>query len=129
MAKRIVCVTCGVVRSTKIIFGGSCNFCWDELARGNARPASHIPLPRYPDRTTWLEKTYGITERDYNRMHEAQDGRCAICRRAKKLHVDHHHGSGKVRGLLCNTCNMGLGSFQDDVSLLAVASTYLQENA
>lgn len=56
----------------------------------------------------YVEKTYGITEAQYKEMFDAQDGRCAICGRKpvrRRLAVDHDHNTGKVRGLLCYTCN------------------------
>jgi hypothetical protein len=71
---------------------------------------------------------YGITPDDYDRMHREQGGVCAICKTAgirKRLNVDHCHRTKKVRGLLCDNCNHGLGKFKDDVELLAVAQQYL----
>jgi hypothetical protein len=56
----------------------------------------------------WTEKTYGVTEEEYRALLDAQEGRCAICRRRpvnRRLAVDHDHNTGKVRGLLCYTCN------------------------
>jgi hypothetical protein len=50
----------------------------------------------------------GFTDADYARLLEAQDGHCALCPnepKTRKLHVDHDHGTGKVRGLLCHRCN------------------------
>ena len=46
---------------------------------------------------------------------------------ARRLAVDHDHKTGKIRGLLCISCNVGLGHFQDDVELLRSAILYLQE--
>jgi hypothetical protein len=43
------------------------------------------------------------------------------------LHIDHHHGDGVVRGLLCNQCNLGLGLFRDDSSILRRAAEYLEQ--
>jgi len=71
---------------------------------------------------------------DYRRMVEKQDGRCAICGRTaiqaslkrKRLAIDHCHKSGKIRGLLCISCNSGLGHFGDDLSLLLKAVAYLE---
>lgn len=59
-----------------------------------------------------LRKKYGWTEEDYRKVLEAQGGRCAICRQVRTLFIDHDHGSGKVRGLLCNECNGILGIFE-----------------
>lgn len=56
---------------------------------------------------------YGLTPEDYDRMLERQDNSCKICKRScssgKKLAVDHCHNTGKVRGLLCASCNTRLG--------------------
>lgn len=85
----------------------------------------------YRDKT--LKRLFGISVDEYDEMLAAQGGRCAICKATegdssgRKLAVDHHHGSGKVRGLLCSGCNNGLGRFKDDPELLARAITYLLE--
>ena len=54
---------------------------------------------------------------------------CALCKKVPDdtLHLDHDHKTGAVRGLLCNSCNRGLGYFKDDPLLIAAASLYLQE--
>lgn len=73
---------------------------------------------------------YGISIQDYNRMFTEQNGCCAICKRHqtefnKKLHVDHNHETGKVRGLLCHNCNLSLGRFQDSPEVLKAAWEYV----
>jgi len=54
---------------------------------------------------------------------------CVICGVEEKLVVDHNHKTGKIRGLLCNHCNRGLGHFRDDPTLLEFAAQYLYASA
>ena len=82
-------------------------------------------------RYAWLSclKRFGITEDDYNDMYNAQMGLCAICHKPEngiKLAVDHCHDSGKVRGLLCKRCNMGIGLLGDSPDTLISAAMYLK---
>jgi hypothetical protein len=42
------------------------------------------------------------------------------------LHVDHDHKTGKVRGLLCNTCNTSLGLLSEDKNRITGLITYLE---
>jgi hypothetical protein len=78
---------------------------------------------------------YGIEPDEYIRLWHEQNGKCAICDEQEKalykgkirsLAVDHCHKTGKVRALLCNACNNGLGRFRDDPSRLEAAIRYLQ---
>lgn len=80
-----------------------------------------------------LQKRYGITIDDYNEMFSNQKGCCKICERhqsmlSKKLRVDHCHATGKVRGLLCDACNVSLGLFKENINTLKNAINYLKEN-
>jgi hypothetical protein len=73
---------------------------------------------------------YGVTEEQFVALLEGQGGRCAICfsddpGRGKDWNVDHDHATGAVRGLLCSKCNLALGGFRDDASLLRSAVAYL----
>ncbi len=79
-------------------------------------------------------KKLGITHEDFDAMVAVQDGRCAICNekqpkqedgRQFHLCVDHCHKTGKVRGLLCRTCNTGIGQLRDDPILVKNALDYL----
>ena len=54
---------------------------------------------------------------------------CVICGVQESLVVDHDHKTGKIRGMLCNHCNRGLGHFRDDPTLLEFAAQYLFANA
>lgn len=84
-----------------------------------------------------LQSKYGITIDAVNQMWEDQGGCCAICgapeppfaERRQRLHVDHDHQTGVVRGLLCSTCNQGLGYFSDDPDRLDKAAQYLRQPA
>ncbi len=80
-------------------------------------------------RAAWLWFNYRLTQGKFDAMMEAQGGVCAICliapQHGKFLCVDHHHSSGKVRGLLCERCNTGLGMFRDSTLAFRRASQYL----
>ena len=58
-------------------------------------------------------------------MVEEQGGACAICQVRPAEHVDHDHETGAVRGILCFTCNVGLGNFGDEPERLLLAHRYL----
>ncbi len=81
-------------------------------------------------RDGYYRRTYGLSADDFDAMLDAQDGGCAICRqkpeRLASLHVDHDHGTGAVRGILCVGCNQGLGQFRHDATLLRQAIAYLE---
>lgn len=76
-------------------------------------------------------KNAGLTLDEFERMLVGQDGGCAICRKkniqGQRLCVDHSHDSGAIRGLLCHSCNRGIGLLGDSVERLKSAITYLQE--
>ena len=84
-------------------------------------------------RDYYYKKKYGISLQEYNDMFANQDGCCSICGRHQvefknALHVDHCHHTGKVRELLCQSCNTGIGSLQDDPELLRIAVKYLEKH-
>ena len=78
-----------------------------------------------------LRINYGVDSSWYNAKLESQDGCCAICgtddNGKRRFAVDHDHSTGKVRGLLCDTCNRALGMFGDSVKILQNAAEYLKE--
>ena len=82
-------------------------------------------------REWWLRRNYGITQEQFDKMVSDQNGKCAICfskpANNKTLVVDHCHTTEKVRSLLCNNCNTGLGLFKEDVSRLSSAIKYLTD--
>ncbi len=79
-----------------------------------------------------VERKYGIEEKDWRLIWDAQNGKCEICGRGFEedknymgAHVDHCHDTGEIRGLLCLGCNAGLGSFRDNIESLRSAIEYL----
>lgn len=81
----------------------------------------------------YLKSKYGLTQDQYDTLFEQQGGRCAICRKEGKrvngigpLEIDHDHTTGAVRGLLCRSCNMGIGIFCDDTDWMRAAITYIE---
>lgn len=74
------------------------------------------------------KRLYGITLEEWKTLKAKQNNRCAICGKKKKLHVDHCHIKGRVRGLLCANCNTALGKFQDSLEILERAAQYVSPN-
>lgn len=76
-----------------------------------------------------LRRKFGITQQQYDAILADQDGLCAICHLAcvtgRKLAVDHCHSTGKIRGLLCHNCNIGIGKLKEELSILDRAKTYI----
>lgn len=76
----------------------------------------------------WQRAKLGVTVDDVQQMLEQQEHRCAICGDpiTFRAHLDHDHKTGKVRGLLCPSCNHGLGKFKDSQDILLKAAEYLK---
>lgn len=71
-----------------------------------------------------------ITLEQYDKLHKAQNGVCAICggvnKDGSRLAVDHNHNANEIRGLLCRNCNLGLGLFRDSIIQFQSAINYLR---
>lgn len=91
------------------------------LERGKNNPNKSYNYRKYV-----LKKKYNLTPEQHSKMILKQRGLCVICKKPKKLFVDHSHKTGKVRGLLCPHCNSALGFFDDSVSILKRALRYLE---
>lgn len=123
--------------------GGHYSYCWNCNARlSSARYyADHERLKarqrEYHKRTGGAKSRrqnlslYKMTPNEFEAMLTAQNGVCAVCfrpemaKRRKNLAVDHNHHTGKVRGLLCDRCNLSLGLLRDDRTVLESAINYL----
>jgi hypothetical protein len=80
-----------------------------------------------------LYREYNLTFEEYLKIKDLQNSGCAICKYplldGMNSHVDHDHSSGKVRGILCRWCNIGLGHFKDSVQTLEKAVQYLNQHS
>lgn len=68
-------------------------------------------------------RTYNLHPEEIETIRLFQDNTCAICRAPGPQCIDHDHATGAVRGLLCNSCNLGLGHFEGNI---AAAGEYLK---
>jgi hypothetical protein len=104
-----------------------------QRARKKADPKKY----RLYFRNRHLIKKYGMTEERYKEMYVKQGGVCEICggmpdivvHGITRLAIDHNHDTGKVRGLLCNNCNAGMGILGDSEEHLLAALAYLKKHA
>ena len=100
----------------------------DELNKKNAAKerAKYAALSMEERRARNRKRAYGIGEEEYSILLEKCQGVCSICGSSDALVVDHDHQTNEVRGLLCNTCNTGLGKLGDNIETLEKAILYLK---
>lgn len=101
----------------------ACKRCISAYARNRRRDQVDLLRDQY------LRREYGISLGEYLEMLRGQNGACAVCGDGGKLHVDHDHETGRVRGLLCGSCNRALGLLKDNVDSLKSAIDYLQKGS
>ena len=86
-------------------------------------------------RSKLLRSSFGVEDPDwYDKTLATQNGKCAICGttnpgRKCRFMIDHDHATGKVRGLLCRLCNIGLGSFGDSMKSMSAAIEYVRKHS
>jgi len=130
------CSKCGVEKDISEF--GKRSGAYDGL-KGACRPCENSRNKQYrtPDKSrVWslkwrLANRYGIKQEDFTGMMEAQGYKCAICSDeldfdSGKFAVDHNHTTGDVRGILCPSCNHGIGKLKDNPSVLRSAAQYLE---
>lgn len=106
---------------------------WRALNADAARKACRDWQKRNPEqiRDASLRRTYGISLVEWNALFAKQEEKCAICRGVAKTqrhwHLDHCHDTRKIRGILCNHCNLMIGHAKDNPSVLIAASEYLRK--
>lgn len=92
-------------------------------AYANSRPRENINRIAMEGH---FRRSYGLTQEALRGMKEAVRHCCEICgERVSRLVVDHNHATGEVRGMLCTSCNSGIGQLKDSPSVLEAALAYL----
>jgi hypothetical protein len=93
------------------------------------RKRTHFHKNKETERARPRKYLYGIDQNEFDQLFKKQNFSCAICKTTEigKLWwcVDHDHESNCVRGILCHSCNCGLGMFKDRAENLRVAADYL----
>jgi hypothetical protein len=91
-------------------------------------------LVRLARMKNYVKSKYGLTWAAYLEHYNSQKGNCKICGKHfdllawRGLHIDHDHKTGRVRGLLCSGCNLGIGHLGDSIPRLEAAIAYLRAN-
>jgi hypothetical protein len=115
----------------------SCSLCKEEKPTSCFTPSEfkvsvQRKRPRHRCKTCKVKEklkiNYNITLEEQESMKLEQEEKCKICEQQRPLCVDHCHRSLKVRGLLCHSCNLGIGKFCDNPVLLRKAALYIETN-
>ncbi|MFG2599741.1 endonuclease VII domain-containing protein [Streptomyces sp. NPDC048462] len=81
------------------------------------------------NRISYFRRKYGLAPAELDALIAAQQGTCCICLAASAEHVDHCHETGRVRGVLCFSCNAALGQLKDRPDAIRRAAAYVEGNA
>lgn len=93
----------------------------------NVGKAPHVKGSKKRKQLSNMFVRYGIPYEDGAKLVEyLENGTCVLCKKQKRLLIDHNHETGKVRGYLCPQCNAAIGFFNDDVRMLQRAIAYLR---
>jgi len=90
-------------------------------------------------RANHTKSRFGLSQKQYFKLLEAQKEVCKICnnpetamgsggKKSRLLSVDHNHKTGKIRGLLCHSCNSLIGHARENILILQKTIKYLEEN-
>ena len=121
------CAKCGKDKDAKLFRHdngkkSSCMSCVIEYARKTYNPKKSLWFMR--------KYRYGISKLDFYAMKLRQVGLCAVCLEElppdNKVHVDHCHKTGEVRGLLCRKCNMAIGYIENHPGIIGNIVDYLE---
>jgi hypothetical protein len=98
---------------------------WEDPEGHKEKTKNWVKNNREKCRVIFRKHRYKISDVDYQKMKSDSAGLCAICSSSEKLFIDHDHITGKIRGLLCRTCNLGLGHMRDSALNLRKSIDYL----
>lgn len=145
-----ICTKCGKLKPTADFqkIGGLARLCEHCRAHGRSTMRKRSKESRAAYHKTWrennpkhaarvdrwnLEIGTGLKQEEFDAMLQDQGGVCAICKgthrensKFKRLHVDHDHVDGGIRGLLCSSCNTAIGLMKEDIPRLKSAIDYLE---
>lgn len=117
MPEMTICINCKINKSVEDFYPTNksrCKSCCSLLSR------------------EWvLKNKFNISSKEFTQLSLEQADVCAICRQpqagkwSNKLYIDHCHQTNKIRGLLCDDCNVGLGRFKDNPIALINAALYI----
>lgn len=140
--RRYICKKCMYARNLE----------WraNNLESVRERTKKNISKLRLKDPDAWrlrmrkwrLKQIHGITLDQFVALFESQNGKCGVCDRGLEMSVsylagenrdriaclDHDHATGRVRGILCNSCNRAIGMLKEDIDILLRAASYLKEH-
>ena len=130
----INCADCGVRVESRATNRKRCDPCGVSVEKERNRKRNEAVTAAGGWAADTLRRKYGWTVDDFQTQLEAQGGACAICRDTvpgghNYWHVDHDHSTGKVRGILCHNCNLGVGNAADDPKRLRAMARYLRAHA
>lgn len=128
-----MCKKCGIVKSYKEYYKHTKTL--DKLYRYCKKCHNKMTKKSYNKDNQYrmrLKREYNVSLEEYNILLKTHNNSCAICQKNQnelnqRLRLDHCHSTGKVRGLLCDSCNVGLGRFRDNPVFLKSAILYLEK--
>jgi hypothetical protein len=104
-----------------------------EQARRARRKQAADPIKRKEISAEKRVKKYGMSQSDLAAMREECGGKCQVCGKdmigTRREHIDHCHATGRVRGLICPSCNRAIGLFRDSPEIAMSAALYLERHA
>ena len=129
-----VCIHCGERKPLSLLvknknmkdgYKNECKPCHNRLQKERYYS---VPKEERHDRDKYLQRMYRMSEDEYDRRVSNINSCCECCgKESNRLFVDHCHDTGRVRGLLCQLCNSGIGMLGDNLEGLIRAVRYLEK--